>query len=1295
MSMDSNQKNGSKSNVERIEKLTALQEGMYFYHEINPNDGGYHEQSTYHIKGKFQAEYAQTAMNLLAQAHDALRSSFLTLKNGEIVQVILKERKLECSCEKTGKSLDALRREDIQRGFNFQKDPLLRLKIVEAGEEEYYLIWSYHHIIMDGWCMSIIMGDFLRFYNALEHGTSEAALQEEIRNRLATQPGYGDYLRLNTSRDKEEALRYWKDVLEGYENAAGIQPVSSVPQETEASVAKEEITLPTELTALLRKRATDAQVTANTILETAWGLVLQRYNHTRDVVFGKVVSGRDVDLPGVEKIVGLFINTIPCRIETEEGESIEKLLQKVQSNDNKAGEYDYAPLAEVQAQSLIGRNLIQTLFVFENFYFDESAVEGGMEGAEIELLKSRSQTNYALTLSASMGRQLLLQFKYDPKKYSAEEIKAVLTHYMLALEEIAKDPTRPAEEIAMCTEAERRQILEVFNDTAVEYPKEKTVIDLFEEQVRKTPEKTAVVFEDKQITYAELNEKANLLARKLRMLGVQTGSYVAMLTERSLEMVIGIYGVLKAGGAYVPLDPTYPAERIRYMLKDCGARAVLTYHARVKTNITVLDLAGSEVWTGSSADLEHLAKPSDLAYCIYTSGTTGQPKGVLVKHQNVVNYTMQSEKSIMAYAFAEKLDRIVSVTNITFDIFATEAILPLCNGMTVYVANREEQVDLQRFEALVRNNAIEIMQTTPSRIKALLAQNADTEAFSGMKYIMLGGETVGSDIVRQLKTRTRAEIVNVYGPTETTIFSTCYTIKDDMQTIPIGKPISNTKVYICNGTKLCGIGIPGELCIAGDGVARGYLRRQELTAEKFIDDPFGEGKLYRTGDLARWLPDGNLDYLGRIDEQVKIRGFRIELGEIESCIRSIWSVKDCAVIARADAHGEKAIYAYVVSEEGIGVTGIRDRLAQLLPEYMIPAYITEIEKIPMTRNGKLDKRALPEIESKSEREFIAPRNAEEEAICAAFSEVLGVEKVGVKDNFFELGGHSLKAVWLVKQIETRTGHKITLNDILTSPTVEMLAEIITGGAEREALKKENTYETISQLTVGENEPAIICFPFAGGFDSAYWKLSEELRKQMPKATVYSLKYANWVDMDFETALKEVSEIIEGAHSVILYSHCGGSGMLLRICHNLENADKIKYLIIGASIPKKRKNVIEKIYQDKPATDEDLRQSLAHAGFMWEEIPKELEQDVLDQFRKDAESCFKDLDDLYGIPLKSLPCKVVVGDADPDIPELDEVEIRWNHYFEKPINLVVLHGANHYFHKKRAVELATIIRRCYE
>jgi len=563
--------------------------------------------------------------------------------------------------------------------------------------------------------------------------------------------------------------------------------------------------------------------------------------------------------------------------------------------------------------------------------------------------------------------------------------------------------------------------IEQFNQTACDYPKNRTIVELFEEQAARTPERIALTFETNNLTYAQLNEKANQLAAKLRRLGVQPNDFVAILSERGAELLIALYGILKAGAAYVPMDPTYPKERIDYMLRDCGAKAVVVYQTVVETELPTIDL--SQPLEESCENLPTVNQPSDIAYLIYTSGTTGKPKAIMIEHRNVLNYCTQNGYGVFRYADGEHCESILAVTNIVFDIFVTEAIVSLLSGMTVHLANVDEQTNAEDFLALEAVCKAEVLQTTPSRLQMFLAQKPKDERYQHFKYLMLGGEAVSEQLVQRLKdVCPNARIIDVYGPSETTVWSSCADVTNGV--VNIGKPISNTQIYILKQTELCPIGEIGELCIAGDGLARGYLNQPELTKEKFIDNPFGEGRLYRTGDLAKWLPDGNIEFLGRIDEQVKIRGHRIELGEIDSVLRTLSGVTDCAVIVR-----DEQIFAYIVSNEQIDSQSIMTELARHLPEYMLPSGMMQLNQIPITRNGKLDKRALPEIKTASKLEYIAPRNALESLCCELFAQCLGVERVGIDDNFFALGGHSIRAAWIVNRLQEQAS--ITVRDVLS------------------------------------------------------------------------------------------------------------------------------------------------------------------------------------------------------------------------------------------------------------------------
>ncbi|WP_303838803.1 amino acid adenylation domain-containing protein, partial [Ruminococcus flavefaciens] len=595
----------------------------------------------------------------------------------------------------------------------------------------------------------------------------------------------------------------------------------------------------------------------------------------------------------------------------------------------------------------------------------------------------------------------------------------------------------------MTTDEEKKLILNDFNATETPYAKDKTISEIIEYYVQKTPDKTAVVFEDERLTYREFNEHLNSLAHNLRALGVKPNDFVALIADRSMEMFCGLYGIIKSGAAYVPIDPVYPKNRIDFILKDCAPKAVLLYtkaEIEIPEGIPVIDLSDRAIWNGRKDNPEIVNDPHDLAYTIFTSGTTGTPKGVLIEHYGVANLR---EYSIKAHGVGEN-DNVIQFASFAFDSSVAEMTMgPLC-GSTMFIISEELRRDTKAFEAYIKDNHITFALLPPAFLNLLHLE--------GLRTIT----TAGSETSRALVEKNRHIPVysNDYGPTEATVCTTYWKYDGTTELperIPIGKPLPNKKVYILDQDKLCGIGMPGELCIAGEGLARGYHNRPELTAEKFVKNPFGEGRMYRSGDLARWLPDGNIEYLGRIDEQVKIRGFRIELGEIESRIREIDGVNDCTVIARANNTGDKAIYAYYTAKMQINVNDIRNKLAESLPDYMIPAYMMQLEAIPVTRNGKVDKRALPEIVSVSEDKYAASRNEAEEVICRAFSEILGVEKVGINDSFFELGGDSIKAIRIISKLR-EYGYTVSVKDIMNGRTVAKIAPSI--NVEYDA----NTYE---------------------------------------------------------------------------------------------------------------------------------------------------------------------------------------------------------------------------------------------
>ena len=1030
--------------ISDIYELTPMQEGMLYHNLLDNKASKYIIQNVFNINGIIDEKYIQDSLRLLTQRHDVLRTAIMHEKSEKPLQVILKNREIEyqridlssLSIDEKSEQIRKLTREEVERGFDLQQDSLVRIILIRYDNISSKVIWTMHHIIVDGWCLPILFGDFIRYYEMLRSGKTEEAIEEAVEKEKKEIGKYSEYITWLEKQNKGLALDYWREELNGYEGFADIEPIEEIA-DTDETVRVMEFQLNKKATERLQKYAIKNKITMNIIAETTWGIVLQWYNGTDDVVFGKVVSGRNADVLGIDKIVGLFINTVPCRVNSRRGMSVNELLKEMQCKSNEGINYSYTSLTDIQEETEQRHDLIKTLFAYENYYISE---ESQKNLTSIEMESAREETNYGMNITTFIsGSHLCMRVTYNPKKYSIRDIDILYKRIVRVLEQIAEQPNALIEELEIATEEERRLILGEFNDTKAEYPKDKTVVELFEEQVERTPENIALVYEDEEVTYRELNAKANQLARRLRELGVGPDDFVAVIAERSIEMIVGIYGVIKAGGAYVPIDPTYPNERIRYMLEDCRPKAILLYGAEIETEIPVIDLASSQVFTGVAENPERINKPEDLVYCIYTSGTTGNPKGVLIQNRALNNY--------LQYARINYLDEKINIpffTNYSFDLTGTSLFLSILFGGKLEVILDEVSADPEK---ILRTTGYTFMKMTPLHLKMCVGAKEKVH-MNGLKSIIVGGENFKSSIAFDILENygEHIEIHNEYGPTEATI-GCCdyvYSQSDKDLYVPIGRPISNTQIYIMNGDRLCGIGIPGELCIAGDGLARGYLNQPELTAKKFVKNPFGEGQMYRSGDLARWMVDGNLECLGRIDEQVKIRGFRVELGEIESKLREIEGIKDTAVIVREDGNGEKAIYGYVVSDNPFSVNEIREQLSKTLPNYMMPTYLTQIEKLPITRNGKLDKRALPEIEAKSGKEYVEPQDEAEATLCRAFEEVLGIDKVSVKDNFFDLGGHSLRAIKLEVKLQ-RLYKNVTIRDIYKYPTVERLAHYILTG----------------------------------------------------------------------------------------------------------------------------------------------------------------------------------------------------------------------------------------------------------
>lgn len=1075
-------------NIESIANLTPMQMGILYHKELEVQSNSYILQQEFKVKGQIDNEKINKSLSLLSVKYDVLRTMILHKKVAQPRQVVLKSRAIEFKTidlsnvsdkNEQEMQLAKIKKDNVKRGFDLEKDSLLRVILVYVTTDELIMIWCAHHIILDGWCFPLLFRDFLKNYQKISDGMNVEQITLDIENENNSMPRYQEYVKWLEKQNSFQGLSYWEELLDGYDNIAEINDFNA-PDESSEQVANVKKCLSIEETKALKQLASSHHVTLSTVVETAWGLVLQAYNRTDDVVFGKVVSGRNVDLLNIDQMVGLFINTIPVRVTTDSHMTLFDALEKQQNQALDSSKYDFCSLADIQQKSLLKQKLFETLFIFENYYVDEGAYRE-LPGISIEPLSDREQTNYPVTIKVYEMNELYFDVMYDPTQYNQEEMNYLLEKIILVIQKMLVDIFSPISSLEFVTANETNLILTKFNKPSKSTTGVENMITLLEESFSQGADETAITCQSRSMSYTQFNERVNQVANLLRKKGIKPDDFVGLIFSRSLEMLINLCAVVKAGGAYVPIAPDFPKQRIEYIVNDCQPKLILT-NQKIEANLScpVIEWTESLAKEESTTNLERVNTREDACYCIYTSGTTGNPKGVVINHSNVISYC--TNKTPFLESVRDKSSSIVSVTNYTFDIFITESLFSLSNQVKIILADDNEMNDPYLFSKLLNKEKPNVIQTTPSKMKFFGSTKNHFDDCKLFKTIILGGEPFVSELFIKLKEVSTARIFNVYGPTETTVWITDNEVTTANATL--GHPIMNNQVYILNDSKICGIGIVGELCVAGDNVGRGYLNNSKLTAEKFTSNPFGEGRLYATGDLARWCPDGTIDYISRKDNQYKIRGYRIELGEIESVIARVEDISNIAVIVQPDHGNEPAIYAYVVSDKQIDISLLREQLKKDLPDYMIPSFMMQIDEIPVTTSGKLNQRLLPSIEETTRKDHVAPRNETEQQLLEIYQDVLGVSKISVFDNFFELGGHSLKLTSIVNKVERQMGVRVPLKDLFTYPSIDELAKYLSQSSnetyERIPLADKTMYYplTSSQLrmfVLNEMEPNSISY----------------------------------------------------------------------------------------------------------------------------------------------------------------------------------------------------------------------------
>lgn len=1083
-----------KNSIVDAYPLTMLQAGMLYHSQLEENTSIYHDITSYHVEANFNEAIFRRALEKLAKSHEIIRTSIDLVNFSQAVQLVHKNATIPLSIEYINhfeeKEQDIIIqdwiKEEKYKSLDWGRPPLMRIMIHIRSMSSFQISISFHHAILDGWSVALMVTELKQTYLNMLQGIDVPIKPLKTK--------YRDYVALeNEALNSETHKSFWKEKLDNY-------VLNKLPKEHVMSNDMAENTrgrgikkfISSDILLKLKGLSKEIGIPLKSILLTAHVKVMSLISGDDDIVTGVLFNGRPESADS-ERVLGLFLNNIPFRIKLEDKSWID-LIKEIFKCEQEIIKYRNFPLAEIQKMNGGGR-LFDTVFNYTNFHVYNKNNEGN------EIIRDTiffEHTNFPLLVSFSLDyskSKLRLILSHDRKRLRDNQVKKISEYYIKALEDIVDNPLELHNSRNFISSEEKFKLLLGFNDTFTSIDLSKCVHELIEQQVDKTPEKTAVIVGDKSITYAELDRMSNKVAHYLLKKSVKAGMIVGICIEPTIELVITIYAILKTGAAYLPIDTAFPDERINFIVNDSQLNILITYKNSKSINIDseskIIPL--HEEWEKILNEDDKRAKTEltseELAYVIYTSGSTGKPKGVQVPHRSVVNFLESMKKQ----PGLDEKDRLLCVTTIAFDISALEIFLPITVGACVVLANREQASDGFKLTELVDKHNINVMQATPTTWKLLI--EAGWKGNKNFKALC-GGEVLNKQLAQNILNRC-GELWNMYGPTETTIWSTVSRIKPEDNIITIGRPIDNTEIYILNSRfELVPIGTVGELFIGGAGVSKGYLNRPELTNEKFISNIFSKNKddlMFRTGDLARYMFDGNIEILGRIDNQVKIRGFRIELGEIEKAISKHPLINESVATVKEISIDDKRLIAYYTSEAAITPSSneIRTFLKKKLPNYMIPSAYMKLDTMPLTPNGKLDRAGLPKIHgTRDRRAYVVPRNLVEYKLVGIWQELFNIKPIGVKDNFIELGGHSLTALRLMARVKQEFKKNIPMSVLFKDGTIEQLAQIVLNHKSTEASS------LVPIQTEGTKRPIFFVHPF-GGHVFCYAELSLALGSDQP------------------------------------------------------------------------------------------------------------------------------------------------------------------------------------------------------
>jgi amino acid adenylation domain-containing protein len=1074
--------------------LSFAQQRLWFLDELEGGStNAYNIPVVLRLQGRLDQDRLERCFNEIIRRHESLRTTFETNRaTGATEQVIHHSLPVrlevidlsEGSADERVARARALANEKAQIPFDLSTGPLLRASLLSLASDDHVLLLTIHHIVSDGWSVGVLIKELIALYEAFTRGEESPLPELQIQ--------YADFAHWQRNRLKgdvlDRQLAFWRNQLSAPLPVLELPTRAPRPSRHSVDGAVRVWELPRDITEGTKNLSQEEGATLFMTLLTAFKVLLSRYSSQLDLLVGTPIANRN--RAELEPLIGLFINTLVLRTDLSADPSFKQLLARVKEVALGAYANQDVPFEKLVEELQPERDLARTPF-FQVMFVMQNAPMPALRMGEVTmspLVIEGATSKFDLTLSImeEADGNLSGWLEYNTHLFDKAMIERMIGHYNTLLRGIIENPEEKVSRLPILTHSERGQLLRAFNDTAGGYGLDSCVHQLFEAQAERTPDAIALIYEDRKLTYEELNRKADNLARHLSGLAIRPGALAGICMERSVEMVLAILGVLKAGGAYVPLDPTYPKDRLAFMVEDAGIRVLLTQShlleqlSDLELKTLCLDSELEAIASNENASPvagEHGQSevgPQDLAYVIYTSGSTGKPKGVMTPHRAVTNMILWMQAT---YEMTP-VDRMVQKTAFSFDASVWEFFWPLNTGATLVIARPYAEKDGAYMVKTLQEQKVTILQLVPSLLKLLIEQEG-FENCDSLRHVFCGGEALPVAVCERFSERLpKARLTNVYGPTETTMHVTVWEYQKGAKEriAPIGHPVGNTQAYILDRhMQPVPISIPGELCIGGAQVARGYLNRPELTAERFINDPYGKqpgGKLYRTGDLARFKDDGSIEFLGRIDHQVKIRGYRIELGEIESVSRQHAAVSEVIVIAREDVPGDKRLVAYIVArpEQTLKVSELRNHLLAKLPDYMVPSAFVLLDSLPLLSNGKVNLNALPApgfSRQQLEQDYVAPRNEAEQALAKIFADVLGLEKVGVEDNFFLLGGHSLSATQVIIRLRDTLHADVPLRRMFEKPTVSGLALAV---EEFKNQPEEDRIEVLSRDNDDEAEP---------------------------------------------------------------------------------------------------------------------------------------------------------------------------------------------------------------------------------